>query len=130
MEIVYVRIFPVYVRSFPTSSAFTQIWVPCIFDQLPGFQTIYHLFSCCRVQRWQNASKKPGTCMYNSCKITTMAYETWACKNRPYLPGLTLLASELSQGLIFWGPCIHRIGPNLRIGPNHRIGPEIGLFLC
>ena len=91
MEIVYVRIFPVYVRSFPTSSAFTRIWVPCIFAQLPGFRTIYHLFSCCRVQRWHLASIKPGTCMYNSCQITTMAYETWACKNRPYLPGLTLL---------------------------------------
>ena len=31
MEIVYVRVFPVYVRSFSTSSVFTQIWVPCIF---------------------------------------------------------------------------------------------------
>ena len=28
--------------------------------------------------------------MYNSCQITTMAYERWACKIRPYLPGLTL----------------------------------------
>ena len=28
--------------------------------------------------------------MYNSCQISTMAYETWACKYRPCLPGLTL----------------------------------------
>ena len=27
MEIVYVNILPVYVRSFPTSSVFTRIWV-------------------------------------------------------------------------------------------------------
>ena len=32
--------------------------------------------------------------MYNPYQITTMAYETWACKNRPYLPGLTLLQFE------------------------------------
>ena len=26
--------------------------------------------------------------------MTTAAYETWACKNRPYLPGLTLYVDE------------------------------------
>ena len=31
MEIVYVRSFPVYVRTSPTSSVFTRIWVTCIF---------------------------------------------------------------------------------------------------
>ena len=32
MEIVIVRFLPVYVHSFPTSSAFTRIWVTsCIF---------------------------------------------------------------------------------------------------
>ena len=43
--------------------------------------------------------------MYNPYQITTMAYETWACKNRPYLPGLTLfvfLTNKMYVGYQGW----------------------------
>ena len=48
---------------------------------------------------------KAGIWMYNPCQITTMACESWACKFRPYLPGLTQLQLEkknCTQTLIFF----------------------------
>ena len=52
------------------------------------FFTVYRLFSCCRI--WHYASIKPGIWMYNPCQIMPMAYESSACKYRPYLPRLAL----------------------------------------
>ena len=98
MEIVSVRIIPAYVRSFPTSSVFTRIWVPSFFAKLPGFRTINRLFSCCRVQRWHYAGIKPGTWMYNSCQIMTMAFlNSW-----PSRSWKKILLAFLST---FWHPC-------------------------
>ena len=42
---------------------------------------------------------KAGIWMYNPCQITTMACESWACKFRPYLPGLTQLQLEKKTAL-------------------------------
>ena len=84
---VFVFSLSLSVISLPRLTVFTRIWVPCILiawftDRL--------------------SSIKPGTWMYNSCQITALAYETWACKYRPYLPGLTLhqnMHAAFHQGL-------------------------------
>ena len=91
MEIVYVRIFPVYVCSFPTSSVFNRIWATRIFAYFFWFPN--HISSVLLLQGTAMTLRKYETryLMYNSCQITRMAYETWACKFRPYSSGLTLL---------------------------------------
>ena len=78
---INVRIFPVYVCSFPTSSVFTHnlghmrfclnVWFP---NHISSVLLLY--YTCI----------KPSTSMYDPCQITAMAYETWACKFCPYLP--------------------------------------------
>ena len=60
--------------------------------------------------------------MNNPCQITTAAYETWACKNRPYLPGLTLHTDDCT--LPFHE---HRVKSDM-FGQTAKVGQPLCLF--